>query len=155
MKRILSVATIGAMAAFMSGCEWSGSGSDGGWSSSGTSSDVSGVYKAGDGSYLVKKSAPAGPAGVKTTGESMGTGNGANATFSRTLDNKPVTLGSVQVSDGVESFTDPGGSGTLTGTAGGNGSVNYKSGQVTVNFNNAPGVGKRSEEHTSELQSQR
>jgi hypothetical protein len=142
MKRMLAMATVGAVAVFMSGCEWSGSGSDDGWSSSGISSDVSGVYKAADGSFLVKKSAPSGPAGVENASESLGTGNGVNATFTKTLDNAPVTRGSVQVSDGIESFTDPEGDGSLTGTSGGNGTINYSSGQITVNFFVSPGNGK-------------
>ncbi len=142
MKQMLAMATIGAVAVFMTGCEWSGGGEDGGWSSSGISADFSGVYKSSDGSFVVQKAAPSGAAGVEDASDSLGTGNGATATFSKTVAHAPITKGSVQVSDGVESFTDPSGSGTLTGTAGGNGSVNYSSGKITVNFNNAPGVGK-------------
>ncbi len=44
---------------------------------------------------------------------------------------------SVTVTDGVESFVDDG-SGVLTGDAGGTGTVNYTTGQITLTFNAAP-----------------
>jgi hypothetical protein len=75
--------------------------------------------------------------------EAVGTGNGTIKSFSATLAWTPVRSldanygWKVTVTDGVETFTDNG-SGTLTGSAGGSGTVNYTTGAVTVTFNTAP-----------------
>lgn len=73
------------------------------------------------------------------TGESFGTGDGSTKTFSGTLANTPVVPGSVTVNEtgGEETFTDNG-DGTLTGDQGGSGTINYKSGDISVTFNAAP-----------------
>ncbi|MDY6904093.1 MAG: hypothetical protein SWH61_05340 [Thermodesulfobacteriota bacterium] len=71
------------------------------------------------------------------TEEAVGTGDGAETDFSGSLASAPVQPGTVTVSDGVETFTDDG-MGNLTGDAGGTGSVNYKTGAVSVSFNAAP-----------------
>ena len=75
--------------------------------------------------------------------EAVGTGNGALLSFAATLAWTPVRSldtnygWSVTVTDSVETFTDDG-SGTLTGSAGGTGTVNYTTGAVAVTFNAAP-----------------
>ena len=77
--------------------------------------------------------------------EAVGTGNAALLSFASTLAWTPVRSldtnygWSVTVTDGVETFTDDG-SGTLTGSAGGAGTVNYTTGAVAVTFNAAPGA---------------
>jgi hypothetical protein len=69
--------------------------------------------------------------------EVIGTGTGTATAFSGTLTKKPVEPGSVSVTDGVEAFSDDG-FGTLTGAAGGTGTVNYGTGAISVTFNAAP-----------------
>jgi hypothetical protein len=58
-------------------------------------------------------------------------------TFSGTLSETPIVPGTVEVTDGVETFTDEG-DGTLTGDAGGSGTVNYTTGDISVTFHVAP-----------------
>lgn len=61
----------------------------------------------------------------------------ATKTFAATLAAAlPVHPGSVSVTDGVETFTDDG-AGRLVGSAGGSGTIDYKSGKVIVTFNTA------------------
>lgn len=66
--------------------------------------------------------------------EVLGTGDGSTKAFSGTLAEAPAEPGSVSVTDGVETFSDDG-FGVLTGDAGGSGTVNYKTGAISVSFN--------------------
>lgn len=70
-------------------------------------------------------------------GEAYGTGNGVTKTFAHTAANVPLAGRTVSVTDGVETFTDDG-SGVLTGSAGGTGTVNYTTGALSVTFFVAP-----------------
>jgi len=63
----------------------------------------------------------------------IATGNGGK-TYSGTLQTHPIIIGSFAPTDGTESFTDNG-DGTLTGSAGGSGTINYSSGAWTLSFN--------------------
>lgn len=73
--------------------------------------------------------------------ESIGTGDGSTTAFSGTLTNSPVLSGQIEITDGNETFTDWDGDGTLTGSAGGTGSITYSSGAWSVTFNTAPSNG--------------
>ena len=75
---------------------------------------------------------------VLSYSESIGTGNGVNATFSTTLNQAPVVPRSVVVTAGQSSFTDDG-NGVLSG--GGAGTVSYQTGAIVLSFSLAPGVG--------------
>jgi len=77
---------------------------------------------------------------ASVSGESIGTGDGLATSFSATLANTPVKPGSVTVTDGTETFTDNG-DGTLTGSAGGSGTINYVTGAISVTFAAAPASG--------------
>jgi hypothetical protein len=70
----------------------------------------------------------------------IGTGDGSTKTFSATL-TKPVKPGFVTVTDTVETFTDNG-AGTLTGSKGGTGTINYVTGALSVTFKAAPATGR-------------
>jgi len=72
--------------------------------------------------------------------ESIGTGDGTATDFSGTLSYTPIVPGSVTVTDGNETFTDNG-DGTLTGSAGGSGTINYYTGAISVSFASAPSSG--------------
>lgn len=61
-------------------------------------------------------------------------GDGASNTFFGTLSSIPLQSGSLLISDDAETFTDDGGTGTLTGSVGGSGSIDYLSGIYTVTF---------------------
>ena len=74
---------------------------------------------------------------ASVTNEIIGTGDGTETTFTNTLENVPVKHGSVSVTDLVENFTDND-DGTLTGDAGGNGTINYATGAISVIFATAP-----------------
>lgn len=69
--------------------------------------------------------------------ESIGTGDGSKTDFSGTLSSAPVMPGRVEVTDGSETFTDDE-QGNLEGDAGGSGTINYITGDVSVTFNSAP-----------------
>lgn len=71
--------------------------------------------------------------------EDIGVGNSSNKTFTDTLANTPVMVGSITVTDGVETFTDNG-DGTLTGDAGGVGTYVADTGAISVTFHAAPGA---------------
>jgi hypothetical protein len=104
------------------------------WPTSGSSLDQTGLQ----GSYL-----PAADiADAKYTdvsGENIGTGNGVAVTFTDTL--AEITgvrdCFAVSATDGTETFTDNG-SGILTGSAGGTGTINYATGAISVTFAAAP-----------------
>lgn len=69
--------------------------------------------------------------------ENWGTGDNIEVTFTGTAV-KPHLVGrTVTVTDTVETFTDDG-LGTLTGDAGGTGTINYVTGAYSVTFNSAP-----------------
>ncbi|EHJ46342.1 hypothetical protein DFW101_0325 [Solidesulfovibrio carbinoliphilus subsp. oakridgensis] len=65
--------------------------------------------------------------------EELGTGTGATKAYAGTLAKAPVQPETVAVTDGVETFGDDG-CGRLAGSAGGTGTVNYKTGAVAVTF---------------------
>lgn len=69
--------------------------------------------------------------------EAVGTGDGTEKNFTHTLAKAPAMPGSVEITDGVETFTDDG-LGRLAGSAGGTGTVVYATGAVAVGFNAAP-----------------
>jgi len=77
---------------------------------------------------------------ASVSGEQIGTGDGYTTTFTATLSNKPIKPGTVKVTDGVETFTDNG-DGTLTGSSGGSGTINYVTGEISVTFASAPASG--------------
>ena len=68
------------------------------------------------------------------------TGDDDEDTFEFTTDNKPLVRGSVVVTDGFETFTDDG-NGDLAGDKGGDGSVNYVTGEIEVEFDTEPAMG--------------
>lgn len=69
--------------------------------------------------------------------EVFGTGDGAVTDFTGTLSNAPVMPGRVEVTDGSETFVDDE-QGNLESDAGGTGTINYLTGEISVSFNSAP-----------------
>jgi|GEM_PF-1742454 len=63
----------------------------------------------------------------------LGTGDGSTKDYSGTLEEYPVRPGTVVVTDLTETFTDNG-DGTLTGGAGGTGTIDYWTGVISVSF---------------------
>lgn len=73
--------------------------------------------------------------------EIVGTGNGAQTSFTHTMASVPLQPGTVQIAAGAIAATDDG-NGNLTGTAVAAGStVNYSSGAMTINFSAAVASG--------------
>ncbi len=68
------------------------------------------------------------------------TGDGVTTAFNTTVTVPYIVPESVIITDNVETFTDNG-SGVLTGSLGGNGTVVYTTGQINVNFFAAPASG--------------
>ena len=71
------------------------------------------------------------------SGEVLATGDGTTTTFSGILANYPVKKSTLSITDGNETFTDNS-DGTLTGSLGGSGTINYETGEYSVTFNSAP-----------------
>jgi hypothetical protein len=69
--------------------------------------------------------------------QDVGDGDGSTTAFTATLNNTPIKAGTVVVDDRTETFSDDG-AGTLTGDAGGSGTINYTTGALSVTFNTAP-----------------
>jgi len=73
--------------------------------------------------------------------EVIGKGDGMMTSFMGMLLNTPIEPGSVSATDELEVFadTDNGdGTGTLAGSAGGTGNIQYATGDITLNFNSPP-----------------
>jgi hypothetical protein len=70
---------------------------------------------------------------IEYTDNNIALGNGGHD-YSGTLAVHPIVVGSFKPSDGIESFVDNG-DGTLTGSAGGTGTINYTTGAWTLHFN--------------------
>lgn len=73
--------------------------------------------------------------------EAFATGNNTTGPYAATLNTNPIE--SVVVTDalGQETFTDPSKTGTLTGSAGGTGTINYETGAISVTYNAALATG--------------
>ncbi len=78
---------------------------------------------------------------TQISAESIGTGNGVAKTFAATLAFKAAgtkrVCFEVTATDATETFVDNG-DGTLTGSAGGTGTINYMTGALSITFNTAP-----------------
>ena len=77
---------------------------------------------------------------TSVAGEAFGDGDGSTTAFSATAANTGIAPGTLTATDGTETFTDNA-DGTLTGSASGTGTVNYRTGAVTLTFNAAPATG--------------
>ena len=79
---------------------------------------------------------------IEVVNEVVAIGDGTNV-YGFTLDYTPVIPGTVEISDedDYETFTDNG-DGTLTGDAGGSGSISYDDGTCTLTFNSDCSTGK-------------
>lgn len=102
------------------------------WRRGGATKDETGLY----GSKLDKDEVSD---YTQVTGESIGTGDGATVTFAGTLvalSGKRTAFG-VAMTDGVETFSDSK-DGTLSGSAGGTGTINYTTGAYSITFFVAP-----------------
>lgn len=67
-------------------------------------------------------------------------GDGVTTTFAGTLGSAPLVPGTIIFADNVESFTDEG-DGTLSGTKGGAGNIDYTTGIYSITFATAPASG--------------
>jgi hypothetical protein len=99
----------------------------------GRTQDQTGLY----GSYIDSQD---GDVYTTVSNENVGTGDGTEVTFTDTLAFKAGgarrTCFGITVTDGVETFTDNY-DGTLTGSAGGTGTINYTTGAISVTFDTA------------------
>lgn len=124
------------------GCEFQSTGTDGGYNSDLSWANFSGVYRPGSGqSYIVSdfSGTPAGTDGVTVDGSQViAQGNGVDSSFSATLTDAPISVGSLTVYYGGESLTDPEGDGTLAGSLGASGTINYNTGSLSVQFAGFP-----------------
>jgi len=100
---------------------------------------LSGKLTAADGVYPTGLVLTRGVSGVliplaEAAGEVIETGDGSTKAFTGNLAAHPVEPGTLVVTDGVETFADDG-SGRLAGSAGGSGTINYRTGAYAVTFN--------------------
>jgi len=88
-------------------------------------------FKLGEGGYALA---------AGTTSEQIATGGGVtDYTGTITIGDMPLAPGEVEITDGTQSLTDASADGTLSGD--GSGTVDYKTGEVTVSFNSAVTLG--------------
>ncbi len=118
------------------GCEWQTSSDGDSWNSSYDWVNFAGVYRPAAGrTYVISAFGPTdggSPASTEQVSQSIGSGTGLEPNFSGTLANTPVIAGSIIVNDnGGQILTDDG-SGHLSGD--GTGTIDYKSGTITVSF---------------------
>ena len=67
--------------------------------------------------------------------EVIATGNGSSTAFSGSLDRSPIVAGSVTISaPPAFTLTDPDSDGTLSGTGGSSGTINYSTGAFSLDF---------------------
>ena len=69
--------------------------------------------------------------------DNLATGDGFTVTFTGGLQNPPIIMGTLYITDGVEVLQDQG-DGTLTGSVGSSGTINYITGAYSVTFAAAP-----------------
>lgn len=89
--------------------------------------------------YKRKGYVPFGRLAHQAIDEVIGTGDGAEKTFTDTLAHYPVRVNDISITDGVEIFTDADGDGVLTGDQGGTGTIDYDTGDFSVTFFTEPG----------------
>jgi hypothetical protein len=137
MTRWIAVMFLGlASVAFLAGCEWESSGSDSSWDDSMSWANFSGTYRDADGGALATTfgtSAGSSTQIVSVTGEILATADFSSSAYNGTLDNTPIVAGSVVINGGSLTWTDNG-DGTLSGTAGVDGTVSYAGGTWTVDL---------------------
>ncbi len=140
MKHGLWVGMAVLLGVGMAGCEWEGGGDDNSWNESSGVANFSGTYTKSGGGFVVSLSSSSATTNTVTAAKQIGTGNAVLLHFEGTMDHRPLTKGSVNVTAGVVNLSDPSGSSTLSG-ANGSGSVNYDTGFVSVNCTVIPGAG--------------
>ncbi len=74
---------------------------------------------------------------ITVADELVGIGDNVETVFDFTLDRQPVEVGTFTATDETENFTDDGDA-TLTGSAGGSGTITYVTGVVQLTFFVAP-----------------
>ena len=117
---------------------WGASFNDKQYMCDGVGADGSGIWiydpsLGSDGAVMQRKFAVG--AGTARAAVAVDTGDGGKE-YNGTLTNLPIIEGSLTTADAItqEGFTDNG-DGTLTGDAGGSGTVNYVTGKVTLSYN--------------------
>jgi hypothetical protein len=137
MKRfIVAMIPVVAVAALISGCEWSSSGGGQTWNDSWSWVDFSGTYRAEGGGVLVSGftgTPGTDPSEIDISGEILGSINDVDSTYNGSADNSPIKEGSFTIQSGSFIWTDNG-DGTLSGTAGVTGTVNYESGTWLIDL---------------------
>ncbi len=143
MSRILKYLVVLAVVAMYTGCEWDTVGEDEeSWNDAYGWVNFSGMYRAMDGGILVTDftytSPEDGTEGTVTetavAGEIIAYGVDESHAYGGSLENGPVSAGSLAISAGGFVFNDNG-DGTLTGTAGTAGTISYASGAWTIDLN--------------------
>ena len=127
LKSVTTTMVLGSLAVLVS-CEWTGSGDDNSYNTSGYGwVNFSGVYRALAGVLVSdftssSTTATGGVTVVVVTGEVVATGNGANTVFGGLLNNNTIVSGSATfkvpgfgdfVDDGAGNLVNPSGSGTI------------------------------------------
>ena len=135
MRRCFGYLSVMMAVLILAGCEWESSDDDT-WDDSMSWVDFSGTYRSPGGGAIVTEFDPSPGSSnvvISITGEVIGTADSTVSLYSNTLDNKPVVEGSLSITVGAFVFTDNG-DGTLTGTAATDGTINYETGQWSIDL---------------------
>jgi len=145
MTRLMSVAASAMAVALvlpLAGCDWT-SNTDGGFSSRYNFLNFSGVYRGVNGGLLVTDysseiTTPDGEGSVGATNnvgsEVIAKGNGVSTAFAGFLDQNNIIEGSLTITTVGYTFTDANSDDNLEGSFGAFGTINYDTGQWSLNF---------------------
>ncbi|MBN1669963.1 MAG: hypothetical protein JXR37_02945 [Kiritimatiellae bacterium] len=144
MKKLLGLSVLVAAITmgFMFGCEDWEKGQDD-WNSSGIPADYfSGVYSAPNGEDAIVLNYNTNDI-VKTHSwtDTVGVGDGSKFLFVATMTHRPILPGTVVVTDGTTVFTENDTNpGTLEASGGKSGTIDYKTGDLSLDYVNAAGA---------------
>jgi len=133
MRVLCTVCIVG----FMVGCEWDAVEEGEAWNDTGYSwVNFNGVYRAVFGGVIVANWTPtpgSDASDVPVNNENIGTGKASQTFYGGILANRPVVAGSLTIMAGGYGFTDNG-DGTLTGTLGRTGTIQYSTGAWSIDL---------------------
>jgi len=140
VRKTLPMLAGGMAVMILAGCDWSAGGGADSWSDRYKWVDFSGVYRGINGGVLITDyTATPGTPGVtnSVSGEHIGTGDGSATTFSGVLDHHPVVVGTISITAGAFTLTDPDGDGVLSG-GGSSGTIDYGTGAWSIDLGGVP-----------------
>ncbi len=128
--------------ALASGCEWSSGGESNSFTGRFNFVNWNGVYRGINGAPVVSDFSGVPGQDVTVRNERTGTANGASTAFSGAVNNAPVVEGTITITVGSFTFSDPEGDGFMSGNPAGSGNIVYGTGAWSIDLaGTAPAAG--------------